>query len=120
MTRHLALFAAAAAVMAALSCPASAARADPRSETVSIRVSSEGLDLTTAAGADHFLDRLSKAAILACGAPDFSPLMKDARRDLRHCRAVALAGAAARSRWPLVPRRFAARPEARIVLLAER
>jgi UrcA family protein len=120
MSNHLSLVFTFASAIAVSSLGAHSAKAGPHMETVSIRVSSEGLDLTSPSGADEFLKRLSRAAHKACGAPDFSPLMTGADRDLRDCRAHALADAVAQSHWPLVHRQFAARPEARIVRLATR
>ena len=120
MSKHLSLVLAFASAIAASSFGAGAANAGPHMETVSIPVSSEGLDLTSPTGADEFIRRLSRAASKACGTPDFSPLMADAARDLRGCRAHALADAVTQSHWPLVHRQFAARPEARLVRLAKR
>jgi UrcA family protein len=92
--------------IAALGGPA---LAGPSLNTVEVRVSSEGLDLTSQAGAEQFLQRLSQAATQACGgAPDSSPLVKDAARRFRQCRLTAVAVAVGNSRSPKVWRAFTA------------
>ncbi len=72
---------------------------------VEIRVSSDGLDLTTQAGADQFLQRLYRAATIACGTtPDASPLVANPVRKFEFCRANAIADAIDQSRAPLIRR----------------
>ena len=72
---------------------------------VEIRVSSDGLDLATQAGADQFLQRLYRAATLACGStPDASPLVANPVQKFEFCRANAIAEAIEQSRAPLIRR----------------
>jgi len=86
---------------------------------VQVRVSTEGLDLTTTAGADAALARLSRAATQACGGtPDGSPLINNAARKFELCRARAVAGAVAQSRSPVLQTRFAASHEGQVLRLA--
>jgi UrcA family protein len=95
------------------------ALADPGLSRVEVHVSSEGLDLASQAGADQFLQRLSRAATEACGgAPDGSPLIKRPVRKFRQCRIAALAAAVAGSRSRMVWREFGATLEAESVRLA--
>jgi UrcA family protein len=106
MQRHISLLVAAALGASAL---APAAHAEPDVRTMSVRVTSAGLDLTTEAGAGLFLKRLSRAATEACGGqPDSSPLATSAAKRFETCRSEALSTAVVRSASPLVQRLYAA------------
>lgn len=110
-----------AAALAIAACGDAAGPAQARSNltTIQIRVSSAGMDLTTEAGADAFLKRLSRAATNACGGyPDSSPHITDAQQRFRACRAKALAGAVEQSQSAMLQRRFAARLNAATPRLA--
>jgi len=110
MQRHIPLL-----VIAALSAGAlaPAAQAAPDVRTVSVRVTSAGLDLTTEAGAAVYLKRLARAATEACGGqPDYSPLATSGAKRFEACRGRALSTAVAQSASPLVQRRYAATQDA--------
>jgi UrcA family protein len=95
------------------------AQAGPSIATVQVRVSTEDLDLTTAAGAQAVLARLSRAATAACGGtPDGSPLIRNAVQKFELCRARAVAGAVAQSQSPVLQTQFAATREGQILRLA--
>ena len=96
------------------------ALADPGLNKTEIRVSSEGLDLATQAGADQYLERLARAAAKVCGETrDTSPVVRDAARKFRHCQAMALTETVGRSRSSMVRREFAAKLEAGSLRLAK-
>jgi UrcA family protein len=110
MQRHVCLL-----VMAVLSAGAvaPAAHADPDVRTVSVRVASEGLDLSTETGAAVYLKRLARAATEACGGqPDYSPLARLGEQRFQACRAKALSAVVAQSASPLVKRQYAATQDA--------
>ena len=110
MQRHVCLL-----VIAVLSAGAvaPAAHADPDVRTVSVRVASEGLDLSTETGASIYLHRLSRAAITACGGqPDYSPLATSGEQRFKACRDKALGAAVAQSASALVQRQYAATQDA--------
>jgi UrcA family protein len=101
----------AACAMVAIGQPAlSQTYVGPGVITVQQKVSSQGLDLTTEAGAAQFVKRLSHAASAVCGGhPDPSPLRaNDAARDYRQCQEKALSEVVAQSQWPLVQQQYAA------------
>ena len=101
----------AACAAIAIAQPAlSETHAGPAITTVQMRVTSQGLDLTTEADAAQYLKRLSHAAAQVCGGrPDVSPLrVHDATRIYRQCQDKALSDVVAQSQWPLVQQQYAA------------
>ena len=105
-----ALIAALALVCATAPAQAQAqAQAQPQPVTIQVRVSTEGLDMSSDAGARAFLGRLSRAAVKACGGsqPEVSALMVEQARAFQGCRRGALAGAVAQSRSSALQRVFA-------------
>jgi UrcA family protein len=109
--RSYSMLLAAVALAAAVAQPALSQTHSPvGSATVQLRVSSQGLDLTTEAGAAQFLQRLSHAASQVCGGPpDASPLRpNNAARIYRQCQDKALSDVVAQSQWPLVRQQYAA------------
>jgi UrcA family protein len=106
MQRHISLLIVAALSAGAL---APAAHAAPDVRTVSVRVTSAGLDLASEAGAAVYLKRLARAANEACGGqPDYSPLATSGAKRFEACRGRALSAAVAQSASPLVQRQYAA------------
>ena len=93
MTRSFVLAAAAALACGAL---APAAHADQR-----VAVSTEGLDLNTAAGAKAFYGRLSHAVIAACGGAPTSFFTSEEER-FQACYKTAMDQAVAQAHAPLV------------------
>lgn len=87
--------------------------------TASARVNSEGLDLSTSAGADRFLKRLSIAAGRVC-IDRRTLITAGVGRDFQICRAKAMAKAVADSRSPVIQQRFAASSKAKVLHLVER
>jgi UrcA family protein len=77
---------------------------------VMVIVSSHGLDLTSSAGADRFLDRLTAAVNRACNdrPADGQPLMVARTAGFDVCRAQALETAMTYVHSPTVRRRYAA------------
>lgn len=109
--RSYSMLIAACAVAGAIAQPAlSETAARPGMTKVELRVTSQGLDLTTEAGAAQFLKRLSHAAAQVCGGhPDASPVRaQDAARIYRQCQDKALSDVVAQSQWPLVHEQYAA------------
>lgn len=109
--RSTSMLLAAGALALAVAHPALSQTASPVGRsTVQLRVSSQGLDLTTEAGAAQFLTRLSHAAAEVCGGhPDPSPLrVHDAARTYRQCQDKALSQVVAQSQMPLLQQQYAA------------
>jgi len=77
--------------------------------SVLVRVSSHDLDLSSEAGADMFVRRLSSAINRACNdrLPDAPPSMLARSDGFRACRATALSSATNKVRSPLVRQRIA-------------
>jgi UrcA family protein len=108
--RSYSMFVAACAVVAIAQPALSETYAGPGETKVQMRVTSQGLDLTTEAGAAQFVKRLSQAASQVCGGhPDLSPYRAhDAARGYRQCQDKALSDVVAQSQWPLVRQQYAA------------
>ena len=95
----------------ALVCATAQAQAQPQPQpvTIQVRVSTEGLDMSSDAGARAFLGRISRAAGKACGGsqPEVSALMVAQARAFQGCRRGALAATVAQSRSSALQRVFA-------------
>lgn len=99
-------------------CPALAEPIYPK-ETLTVRVSTAGLDLSTDAGARQLLGRLSQAATKVCGGrPDIQPLHMREYARFKACRAQAMARAVAQANAPTLERQFAGTLEARSLHMA--
>lgn len=115
-----ALIAAAGIASAAVAGPP-ASLAGNGSAKVSVIVSSHGLDLTTDAGADQFLERLTSAVDRACDDRANGPtLTLGHTAGFYECRSQALETAMAYVRSPVVKRRYAAMQASDSVRLARR
>lgn len=110
---------AAALAIATIGSATSPAQAETNPTTVEVRVNSAGLDLTTEAGADEFLKRLSRAASRACGGrPDVGPLILEARGRFEDCHAKAVSAAVEQANSAVLDRRFVSSPDAAYLKLA--
>jgi UrcA family protein len=86
-------------------------------QIVSIRVSTQGLDLTSEAGAEAFLKRLGSAADRACGgqpAPGVAQLSQSKHREA--CRLRAMGASVAKLDHPNVSRLHAASPGGQTII----
>ena len=107
--KRILIIATACAVVAA--APAANAQAE-RLRPGQMKVTSAGLDLATADGAELMLGRLQRAAVWACGErPLISPLAPHAVRQFGTCRTRVLARLVAELDQPVVTSRFATRSD---------